>query len=113
RLDRGLGGRGGGIAGLLLGAAQAGLKLRRLAPAAVVGFGGYPSVPTVMAAARLGLPTVIHEQNALLGKANRLLSRRVRRIALSFTETARLSPAQRARGPVTGNPVPPAIAALR
>jgi UDP-N-acetylglucosamine--N-acetylmuramyl-(pentapeptide) pyrophosphoryl-undecaprenol N-acetylglucosamine transferase len=113
RFDAGLLGKAVGIAELLLGTAQAGLKLRALAPAAVVGFGGYPSVPTVMAAARLGVPTVIHEQNALLGKANRLLSRRARRIALAFAETARLSPAERARAVVTGNPVRPAIAALR
>ena len=113
RFDRGLVGKAVGIAELLFGAAQAGLKLRRLAPAAVVGFGGYPSVPTVMAAARLGVPTVIHEQNALLGKANRLLAPRVRRIALSFAETARLGAAERMRSVLVGNPVRPAIAAMR
>jgi UDP-N-acetylglucosamine--N-acetylmuramyl-(pentapeptide) pyrophosphoryl-undecaprenol N-acetylglucosamine transferase len=113
RFDAGLFGKAIGMAELLLGTAQAGLKLRALAPAAVVGFGGYPSVPTVIAAGKLGVPTVIHEQNALLGRANRLLASRVRRIALSFPETGRLKPAEQARAVTTGNPVRPAIAALR
>ena len=113
RFDAGLLGKAIGIAELLLGIAQAGIKLRALAPAAVVGFGGYPSVPTVIAAGRLGVPTVIHEQNALLGRANRLLAARVRRIALSFAETSRLKPAEQAKAIATGNPVRPAIAALR
>src|SRR5206468_11039970 len=82
RFDAGLLGKVVGIAELGLGTAQAAPKLRALAPAAVVGFGGYPSVPTVLAASRLGIPSLIHEQNALLGRANRFLAPRVRRIAL-------------------------------
>jgi len=113
RFDAGLLGKVVGIAELGLGTAQAALKLRALAPAAVVGFGGYPSVPTVLAASRLGIPSLIHEQNALLGRANRFLAPRVRRIALSFAATAGLSPAERARAGETGNPVRPAIAAQR
>ena len=113
RFDAGALGKLRGIAELMLGTAQAGIILRRLRPAAVVGFGGYPSVPTLMAASRLGYPTVIHEQNALLGRANRLLARRARRIALSFAETGGLRPAERRRAVATGNPVRPAIAALR
>ena len=57
-------------------------------PHAVVGFGGYPSVPTMLAAISARLPTVIHEQNAVLGRANRLLAPRVRRIATGFPDTA-------------------------
>jgi UDP-N-acetylglucosamine--N-acetylmuramyl-(pentapeptide) pyrophosphoryl-undecaprenol N-acetylglucosamine transferase len=113
RFDAGLLGKVVGIAELGLGTAQAALKLRALAPAAVVGFGGYPSVPTVLAASRLGIPSLIHEQNALLGRANRFLAPRVRRIALSFAATAGLSPAESARAGETGNPVRPAIAAQR
>jgi UDP-N-acetylglucosamine--N-acetylmuramyl-(pentapeptide) pyrophosphoryl-undecaprenol N-acetylglucosamine transferase len=101
-----------GLAGMALGLVQARLLLRRLVPAAVVGFGGYPSVPTMLAATRLGLPTVIHEQNAVLGRANRLLARRVRRIATGFADTAALRPADRARAVHTGNPVRPAISAV-
>jgi UDP-N-acetylglucosamine--N-acetylmuramyl-(pentapeptide) pyrophosphoryl-undecaprenol N-acetylglucosamine transferase len=113
RFDAGLLGKVVGIAELVLGIAQAALKLRTLSPAAVVGFGGYPSVPTVLAASRLGIPSLIHEQNALLGRANRFLAPRVRRIALSFAATAGLSPDERARAGETGNPVRPAIAAQR
>ena len=73
-----------GLAGLAVGVVQARRVLRRLMPAAVVGFGGYPSVPTMLAAAQLGLPTLIHEQNVVVGRANRLLASRAGRIATSF-----------------------------
>jgi UDP-N-acetylglucosamine--N-acetylmuramyl-(pentapeptide) pyrophosphoryl-undecaprenol N-acetylglucosamine transferase len=101
-----------GVAAMAVGLVQARRLLRRLDPAAVVGFGGYPSVPTMLAATQLGLPTVVHEQNAVLGRANRLLAARVRRIATGFAETAGLRPADRARAVHTGNPVRPAIAAV-
>ncbi len=101
-----------GIAAMAVGLVQARRLLGRLHPAAVVGFGGYPSVPTMFAATQLGLPTVIHEQNAVLGRANRLLAARTRRIATGFAETAGLRPADRARAVYTGNPVRPAIAAV-
>src|SRR5947209_15176519 len=92
-----------------LGIVQARRLLRRLDPEAVVGFGGYPSVPTMLAAAQLGFPSVIHEQNAVLGRANRFLARRVKRIATGFPETAGLRPTDRTRAVHTGNPVRPAI----
>jgi UDP-N-acetylglucosamine--N-acetylmuramyl-(pentapeptide) pyrophosphoryl-undecaprenol N-acetylglucosamine transferase len=98
-----------GLAELAVGMMQARRLLRRLAPAAVVGFGGYPSVPTMLAAAQLGLPTLIHEQNVVLGRANRLLASRVRRIATGFAATRGLRDADRARAVHTGNPVRPAI----
>jgi UDP-N-acetylglucosamine--N-acetylmuramyl-(pentapeptide) pyrophosphoryl-undecaprenol N-acetylglucosamine transferase len=94
-----------GMAEMALGLMQARRLLRRLGPAAVVGFGGYPSVPTMLAASRLGLPTVIHEQNAVLGRANRLLAPRVGRIATGFAETTGLRDADRERAIYTGNPV--------
>jgi len=102
-----------GAAELALGTVQAGRHLRALSPAAVVGFGGYPSVPTMLAAARQRLPTVIHEQNAILGRANRLLAGRARRIATSFAEVGGIRVADRARVVETGNPVRPAVIALR
>ena len=102
-----------GIAELALGTLEARRLLRALSPAAVVGFGGYPSVPTMLAASRLGLPTVIHEQNAILGRANRLLAARARQIATSFAEVGAMRETDRARLVLTGNPVRPAIAALR
>jgi UDP-N-acetylglucosamine--N-acetylmuramyl-(pentapeptide) pyrophosphoryl-undecaprenol N-acetylglucosamine transferase len=97
---------------LLLGYFQARKLLKTLRPAAVVGFGGYPSVPTVLAASHLSIRTAIHEQNAVLGRANRLLAGRVDRIALSFEETSGLRPRDREKTVLCGNPVRPEIAAL-
>ena len=97
---------------LALGAIQARSLLRRLAPDVVIGFGGYPSVPTMLAAVYLGLPTLVHEQNAVLGRANRLLAPRASRIATGFPETAGLRLADRGRAAHTGNPVRPAILAV-
>jgi UDP-N-acetylglucosamine--N-acetylmuramyl-(pentapeptide) pyrophosphoryl-undecaprenol N-acetylglucosamine transferase len=98
---------------LAVGALQAAALIRRLRPAAAVGFGGYPSLPTVYAAGRAGVPVVLHEQNAVLGRANRLLAGRARRICTSFDAVAGLSAADAAKAVRTGNPVRPAIAALR
>jgi len=94
-----------GLAELAMGYLEARRLLARLEPAAVVGFGGYPSLPTLLAAARAGLATVIHEQNAMLGRVNRLLAPRVTLIAISYPETARLEPRERAKATLTGNPV--------
>ena len=101
-----------GVAEMALGIVQARRLLRRLAPDVVVGFGGYVSVPTMLAASQLGLPTVIHEQNAVLGRANRLLASRASRIATGFAETVGLRPADRSRVVHTGNPVRPPILAV-
>src|SRR6202789_1271685 len=62
---------------LVAGTAVALKLMRRLQPAAVVGFGGYPTLPPLLAARLSGIPTVIHDANAVLGRANRFLSRRV------------------------------------
>jgi UDP-N-acetylglucosamine--N-acetylmuramyl-(pentapeptide) pyrophosphoryl-undecaprenol N-acetylglucosamine transferase len=101
-----------GLVELAAGAVQARRLLHRLSPQAIVGFGGYPSVPAMLAAASLGLATLIHEQNAVLGRANRLLAPRVRRIATGFPETVGMRPADRVRAVHTGNPVRPAILAV-
>ena len=63
--------------------------MRRLKPAAVVGFGGYPTVPPLLAARLFGVPGIIHDANAVLGRANRFLSRRVSAIATSLPGRAR------------------------
>src|SRR5215469_1500938 len=97
---------------LALGTLQARRLLRRLTPACVIGFGGYPSVPAMLAAVYLGLPTLIHEQNAVLGRANRLLASRARRIATAFPATAGMRSADRARAVHTGNPVRPSVLAV-
>ena len=98
---------------IALGTIAAWRLLRRLKPSAVVGFGGYASVPTMLAAGWLRLPTLIHEQNAVLGRANRLLARRVRRIATAFDSMSAVPAGAVARLARTGNPVRPAVAALR
>ncbi|HYD30514.1 MAG TPA: undecaprenyldiphospho-muramoylpentapeptide beta-N-acetylglucosaminyltransferase [Azospirillaceae bacterium] len=98
---------------LFFGTFQARALLKRLKPTAVVGFGGYPSVPTVFAAGRAGIPVVLHEQNAILGRANRMLSGVAARIATSFPSVAGVKEADRAKLAFTGNPVRPHIAAVR
>jgi UDP-N-acetylglucosamine--N-acetylmuramyl-(pentapeptide) pyrophosphoryl-undecaprenol N-acetylglucosamine transferase len=81
-----------------------------LKPALVVGFGGYPSLPAMIAARWAGVPRLIHEQNAVLGLANRLLAPRVKGVATSFDTTHGVRPADRDKVRVTGNPVRSAIA---
>jgi UDP-N-acetylglucosamine--N-acetylmuramyl-(pentapeptide) pyrophosphoryl-undecaprenol N-acetylglucosamine transferase len=85
--------------------------LRRLRPDCVVGFGGYPTVPPVMAAAMLGIPTIIHEQNGVVGRANRFLMRRVSAIATGFPHVGGLPTDLAAKAYHTGNPVRPAVLA--
>jgi UDP-N-acetylglucosamine--N-acetylmuramyl-(pentapeptide) pyrophosphoryl-undecaprenol N-acetylglucosamine transferase len=85
--------------------------LPRLKPRAVVGFGGYPTVPPLLAAWILGAPSVLHEQNAVAGRANRLLAPRVSRVATGFPEIKGLAAALAAKTRYTGNPVRPAVIA--
>jgi UDP-N-acetylglucosamine--N-acetylmuramyl-(pentapeptide) pyrophosphoryl-undecaprenol N-acetylglucosamine transferase len=113
RLDAGLVGKAAGVAEMIVGTLVAGRLLGRLQPAVAVGFGGYPSVPTMLAAARRRIATVLHEQNALMGRANRLLAPRVTRIATSFPQVQGLKAADVARIGFTGNPVRLEIVKLR
>lgn len=76
-------------------------------PDVVVGMGGYVCVPVVQAAAMKKIPTLIHEQNSVAGRANRWLSRRVRTIACAYPQAARAFPPSKTR--VTGNPVRPTV----
>lgn len=120
------------MAGLARGVVQARGILARLDAAAIVAFGGYPSVAPVLAARLLGgrrtggrlhggrleggrrpggrLPVILHEQNAVLGRANRFLARHATVLALSFASTERVP--EDAATVLTGNPVRPAVAAL-
>jgi UDP-N-acetylglucosamine--N-acetylmuramyl-(pentapeptide) pyrophosphoryl-undecaprenol N-acetylglucosamine transferase len=108
---RGLIGRIKGLVAFAVGFFQARKFLTALRPAAVVGFGGYASAPTVAAALNLNIPTVIHEQNAVLGRANRLVAKHVHRVCTSF-DLSRPAPtgSQLIR---TGLPVRAAIAEVR
>jgi UDP-N-acetylglucosamine--N-acetylmuramyl-(pentapeptide) pyrophosphoryl-undecaprenol N-acetylglucosamine transferase len=93
------------------GIAIAFAKLLKLKPAAVIGFGGYPSVPVMLAANLARLPTAIIEQNAVVGRANRLVMNRVRLVAAAFP-IARFAPADRSKVVLTGNPLRPEVEAL-
>jgi UDP-N-acetylglucosamine--N-acetylmuramyl-(pentapeptide) pyrophosphoryl-undecaprenol N-acetylglucosamine transferase len=97
---------------MMAGAVQARGLLARMDAAAVVGFGGYPSVAPAMGARLLRRPlgVILHEQNAVLGRANRFLAGGAAVLALSFEETQRVP--ESAQTVVTGNPVRPEIATL-
>lgn len=82
-------------------------------PTAVVGFGGYPALPALLAAQKAGIPSVIHEQNAVLGRVNRYLSRKVDAIATSYHQVDRLDPKLHGKVHLVGNPVRPEVLALR
>jgi UDP-N-acetylglucosamine--N-acetylmuramyl-(pentapeptide) pyrophosphoryl-undecaprenol N-acetylglucosamine transferase len=88
-----------------LGFARALTLLLRVRPKAVIGFGGYPTLPPIIAARTLRIPTAIHEQNAVMGRANRLLSRYVDKIGLSFMPTKLLGPEAEGKARLTGIPV--------
>ena len=97
--------------GAMLGAGtlKAMALIRRLKPAAVVGFGGYPTLPPVFAAKLAGVPTIIHDSNAVLGRANRFLSTRVSAIATSLPGVLDRDPALAGKTTVTGTPMRPAV----
>lgn len=101
------------IAKMGTGVFQSMILLRKLRPAAVVGFGGYPSIPTLFAAARMGIPIVLHDQNAVLGQANRAMMNKARIVATSFTHVAGIKPGPRTKIIMTGNPVRPAFVLQR
>jgi UDP-N-acetylglucosamine--N-acetylmuramyl-(pentapeptide) pyrophosphoryl-undecaprenol N-acetylglucosamine transferase len=96
---------------LAAGFAQAWALIGRLKPAAVVGFGGYPTVPPILAAGWRGVPTLVHDANAVIGRANRLLAPRVSAIATTFPDVFRDQPPLAAKATLTGNPVRPAVVA--
>jgi UDP-N-acetylglucosamine--N-acetylmuramyl-(pentapeptide) pyrophosphoryl-undecaprenol N-acetylglucosamine transferase len=99
-------------AAVLKGAIQARAFFKEVRPDVVVGFGGYPSVPALLAAIVDRRPTVIHEQNAVMGRANRTLAPYVKTVACAFP-TLQKAPAKIAgRAQVVGNPVRPPIRAL-
>ena len=90
---------------MLRGIAAAYNLLGGVRPGVVVGFGGYPAFPPIVAARLRRIPTALHEQNAVLGRANRMLARRVNAIATSFERTKYLEGPALARARLTGNPV--------
>lgn len=101
-------------AGRIMAGRSMALRLfKELRPSAVIGFGGYPALPTLLAAFRAGVPTVIHEQNAVLGRVNRFVAGRVSAIATSYDEVERMKPRWARKTHLIGNPVREAVLALR
>ncbi len=97
---------------ILSGVSRARGAFRRLKPSVVVGFGGYPSLPALLAAPSVKAPTVIHEQNAVLGRVNRYLAPRATAIACAFPTLEKATPEVKAKISVVGNPLRPDIQAL-
>jgi UDP-N-acetylglucosamine--N-acetylmuramyl-(pentapeptide) pyrophosphoryl-undecaprenol N-acetylglucosamine transferase len=101
------------IGAVMEGRAMARRLYESFEPSAVVGFGGYPALPALLAAHAAGIATVIHEQNAVLGRVNRLLAGRVNAIATAYPDVDRLKPKHLAKVELVGNPVRPEVLALR
>jgi UDP-N-acetylglucosamine--N-acetylmuramyl-(pentapeptide) pyrophosphoryl-undecaprenol N-acetylglucosamine transferase len=101
------------IAAVLEGRGMARRLYESFAPTAVVGFGGYPALPALLAARSEGIASVIHEQNAVLGRVNRLLAGGVNAIATAYPEVDRLKPKLAHKVHLVGNPVRPEVLALR
>ncbi len=95
------------------GRAMAARLYAQFQPAAVIGFGGYPAFPALLAARKLGIAALVHEQNAVLGRVNRLVAGQVRAIATSYPETQRIAGGHRHKVQLVGNPVRSEIVALR
>jgi UDP-N-acetylglucosamine--N-acetylmuramyl-(pentapeptide) pyrophosphoryl-undecaprenol N-acetylglucosamine transferase len=99
-------------AAVLKGRRQARALYKEFRPDAVVGFGGYPAFPALLAASAAHVPTILHEQNAVLGRVNRLLAGEARAIATAYPEVDRLKAAYKAKVALVGNPVRESVARL-
>lgn len=102
-----------GLAAIWRGRAMALRLFESFQPSCVVGFGGYPALPALLAARSARIPTVIHEQNAVLGRVNRLLAKRVDAIATAYMDVERLDPGLWGKVHRVGNPVRAEVLALR
>ena len=102
-----------GIAAVLEGRSMARRLYESFDPSAIVGFGGYPALPALLAASSAGVASVIHEQNAVLGRVNRLLAGRVNAIATAYPDVERLKDKHAEKVHLVGNPVRPEVLALR
>jgi UDP-N-acetylglucosamine--N-acetylmuramyl-(pentapeptide) pyrophosphoryl-undecaprenol N-acetylglucosamine transferase len=100
--------------GAILDGKQMALRLfESFQPSAVIGFGGYPAFPALWAATSAGVPSVVHEQNAVLGRVNRFFAGRVDAIATSYRDIAKLRPKHLPKVELVGNPVRAEVLALR
>jgi UDP-N-acetylglucosamine--N-acetylmuramyl-(pentapeptide) pyrophosphoryl-undecaprenol N-acetylglucosamine transferase len=103
----------GGAKAILAGRSMAKTLYRDFKPSAVIGFGGYPAFPALLAAHNAGIPSAVHEQNAVLGRVNRLVASRVKAIATSYPNVSRIAEANRKKVHLVGNPVRGEILDLR
>ncbi len=101
------------VKGILAGRAMAKKLYAEFEPSAVVGFGGYPAFPALLGAFSRGVPTAVHEQNAVLGRVNRLVGGRVDAIATSYPDVKRLKPKWNGYTRLVGNPVREDVLKLR
>ena len=101
-----------GVRSLLAGRREARMLYKQGRPDAVIGFGGYPAVPALLAASGMNIPTVLHEQNAVLGRANRFLASDAKAIATAYSEVERIKRGFEWKVVVVGNPVREEIAKL-
>ncbi|MGN6059144.1 MAG: undecaprenyldiphospho-muramoylpentapeptide beta-N-acetylglucosaminyltransferase [Sphingomicrobium sp.] len=97
---------------VLKGRGEAKRLYRDHTPDAVVGFGGYPAFPSLLAASAMRIPTVLHEQNAIMGRVNRLLAGEAEAIAIAYDRVDRLKTKYQDKSVVVGNPVRGEIAKL-
>lgn len=102
-----------GMKGIWAGRAMALNLFENFQPSAVIGFGGYPALPTLLAAQKARIPTIIHEQNAVLGRVNRFMAGRVNAIATAYKQVDRLNPKLKDRVHLVGNPVRDEVLSLR
>ena len=97
---------------ILSGRRQAKALYKEFRPDAVIGFGGYPALPALLAASARRIPTILHEQNAVLGRVNRFLAGDAAAIATAYPEVDRLKAAYLGKVELVGNPVREAVARL-
>jgi UDP-N-acetylglucosamine--N-acetylmuramyl-(pentapeptide) pyrophosphoryl-undecaprenol N-acetylglucosamine transferase len=100
------------VGSVIRGRSEAKALYREHRPDAVVGFGGYPAFPALLAASSMRIPTVLHEQNAVLGRVNRLLAGDAEAIGTAYDQVDRLKSGHRAKAALVGNPVRAEIARL-
>lgn len=102
-----------GLSAVLEGRRMALRLFETFSPSAVIGFGGYPAFPALAAATSAQIPALVHEQNAVLGRVNRLMAGRVQAIATAYPDVARLKPKHAGKVHLVGNPVRAEVLALR
>ncbi len=103
----------GGVRAILSGRGMARRLYEAFEPSAVIGFGGYPAFPALSAAHSAGIPTAVHEQNAVLGRVNRLVANRVKAIATAYPDVERITARNLDKVHLVGNPVREDVLALR